>query len=70
MREAGGLEVQRDGLEEAEATIQKGKQREIIFLARETKLTELAVHEWTSRDVRGRVKTGGCDGKTASSEEG
>lgn len=46
-REGAGRGAKGDGLEEAEATIQKGKQREIVFLARETKLTELAAHEWT-----------------------
>lgn len=34
-------------LEQAGATIQKGKQRKIVFFAREMKLTELAAHEWT-----------------------
>lgn len=35
------------GSSQVEATIQKGRQREIVFLAREMKLSELAAHEWT-----------------------
>lgn len=63
-----GREAKDELPKEAEAAIQKGKQREIVFLAHETKLTELAAHEWTLGDVRARMKVR-MPRETSSSED-